>query len=183
MVIAKTLQARMPLLTARFYTIGYSILVGLGLAAFLGKAVVIFYEVFYGQKIYMSGYSSFVTVAAVWLFLTYSTYQVWCSTTLDSAGKCAQRRYTLFGVIIFRHVVELSTMTWVQAKTAYVGSNKFVIDVGSAAGMNKTHFIEMPPQATWDETVLLGKFIAEALDLECRPYIDKISGVDSTSYF
>lgn len=182
MVIAKMLQTRTPLLTARFYTIGFSILVGLGLAAFLGKAVVIYYEVIYDQKIYMTGYLSYVAVAAEWLFLTYSAYQVWCSTTLDSVKKCAERRYTLFGIIIFRQDVDLNTMTWVQAKNAYVGSKKFVIEVGSAAVMNTTHFIEMPPQATWNETMLLARFIAEKLNIECRPYSDKISCVDSTPY-
>lgn len=168
------LKTRIPLLTARFLTPGFATLGGLALTALLGKVVTIYYEVLYNQSQYMTGLSSYLALVAIWLSLSFLAYQVRFSITLDSAGRRAVRRYTIFGVIFFRKHEELDAVTWVQPKTAYLGSKKFVIDAGNATEINKTHFIEMPADASWSETVKLGILIAEELNIECRPYSDKL---------
>lgn len=159
--------------TKRFLTPAFAVLFGLGGFALIGKATVLIGNVVFGEEItFPAEQASLVILSAVaaWAALALSSYQIHETSTLNVASRRIERRYSLFGVTLFRTIDDMSKWTWIQPKTAYTGSRKLVINAGNENETKKTHLVEMPPEATWSETLALGKMIADHLSIECRPY-------------
>lgn len=125
------------------------------------------------------GHIALIGTLAAWTTLALLFYQVRETSSLDVAARKMCRRYSLFGVTLVCVSDDLSRWTWLQPRPAHTGSRRLVIDAGNSTERNRTHLIEMPPEATWKETVDLGKLIADCLSIECRPYHDRLTGVSS----
>ena len=165
----------------RFLTPGFAVLFGLGGFALIGKTIALIGQVIFDEQITLSAGHSIIVVLAGWPAVAILFYQVRETSTLHVALRRMERLYSIFGATFFRTFNDMSKWTWIQPKTAYIGSRKFVIDAGNVAEKNKKHLIEMPPKATWAETLALGKMIADHLSIECKSYEDRITGVSSSN--